>query len=135
MFEDYVDENNETYLSDCPQIFYYETSYLDELKKRQDIFLDSYSYYLKNKTSYAKNILERKTIELEIIDPTFDFRIDQLNMRQQRMKQLMKKIKKISRMPQWKHYFVVTPKDIYTGYINKEMHNSFYKINKLQKDL
>ena len=76
MFEDYVDENNDTYQSECPQIFYYDTSYNEELKKRQDDFLDSYSTYLKNKSASSKNILERKTIELEILDPTFDFTID-----------------------------------------------------------
>ena len=76
MFNDYVDENDEMYQTNCSNIFYFEESYMLELRKRQDDFLDSYSFYLKNKNTYAKNILERKTIELELIDPTFNFQID-----------------------------------------------------------
>lgn len=48
-----------------------------DLKEKQDAFLDSYHKYLQNKkSSMHKNILERKVIELELVDPNFTFFID-----------------------------------------------------------
>jgi hypothetical protein len=52
-----------------------EATYLEELKHKQDDFLDVYSMYLKVHSEFAKNILKRKVIELEVIDPTFDFEL------------------------------------------------------------
>jgi hypothetical protein len=52
-----------------------EATYLEELKHKQDDFLDVYSMYMKVHSEFAKNILKRKVIELEVIDPTFDFEI------------------------------------------------------------
>lgn len=59
--DDYIDE---------------EATYLEELKHKQDDFLDIYSVYLKVHTEFTKNVLRRKAIELEVIDPTFEFDID-----------------------------------------------------------
>ncbi len=52
-----------------------EATYLEELKHKQDDFLDVYSVYLKAHNEFTKNLLKRKAIELEVIDPTFDFEI------------------------------------------------------------
>ncbi|MFC1808494.1 hypothetical protein ACFL3D_00025 [Candidatus Omnitrophota bacterium] len=53
-----------------------EATYLEELKHKQDDFLDVYSMYLHAHSEFAKSLLERKAIELEIIDPTFDFELE-----------------------------------------------------------
>jgi len=47
-----------------------------EMKKKFDSFLDSYSSYLKKKTKMTKSVLERNVIELELIDPSFNFEIE-----------------------------------------------------------
>lgn len=47
-----------------------------EIKLKLDNFLDSYSFYLKERSDVSKRILERKVLELELIDPTFDFSIE-----------------------------------------------------------
>jgi hypothetical protein len=47
-----------------------------EIKLKLDNFLDSYSFYLKKRSGISKRILERKVIELELIDPSFDFNIE-----------------------------------------------------------
>ena len=52
-----------------------EATYLEELKHKKDDFFDVYSMYLKVHSEFAKNILKRKVIELEVIDPTFDFEL------------------------------------------------------------
>lgn len=48
----------------------------EELRVRQNDFLDVYSMYLSVHTSFAKNLLKRKAIELEVLDPSFEFDID-----------------------------------------------------------
>lgn len=47
-----------------------------EIKRRQDTFLDAYAYYLNNKTPIQKCIVQRKAMDLELIDPSFNFTID-----------------------------------------------------------
>ncbi len=47
-----------------------------EVQKKFDKFLDSYAAYLGDKSFLPKSILERSVIELEMVDPSFDFRID-----------------------------------------------------------
>ncbi|MBU1864541.1 MAG: hypothetical protein KKH94_12850 [Candidatus Omnitrophica bacterium] len=51
----------------------YEENHKKEIKKKQDGFLDSYHDYLNDKCFINKSILERKVIELEILDPNFNF--------------------------------------------------------------
>ncbi len=53
-----------------------EATYLEELKHKQDDFLDVYSVYLNYQSEFARNMVKRKAIELEVLDPTFDFEID-----------------------------------------------------------
>jgi len=53
-----------------------DLSYMEELKQKQDDFLDGYLLYLNTQTSFSKNILKRKALELEVIDPTFEFYVD-----------------------------------------------------------
>lgn len=53
-----------------------EATYLEELKHKQDDFLDTYSLYMHYQSEFAKNLVKRKAIELEVLDPTFDFDID-----------------------------------------------------------
>jgi len=77
MYEDYS-ENNKIHSRKINHDIEYECDYdCDrELKKRQDNFLDSYFFYLKEKNTLHKNILERKIVELELVDPNFCFQID-----------------------------------------------------------
>jgi len=75
-YDDDIDKNDSTYPIDCQDMYCFDDSYLLEIKKKQDEFLDTYSHYLKNKNNFTKHILERKVIELELIDPNFDFTID-----------------------------------------------------------
>lgn len=53
-----------------------EQAYEEELNRRQDSFLEAYHVYLTKKTALAKNIVKRKIIEVELIDPSFDFHIE-----------------------------------------------------------
>ena len=56
---------------------YFPEEKLDEaLKKRQDSFLDTYYDYMQHTDSLHKSILKRKVIELELIDPSFNFEIE-----------------------------------------------------------
>ena len=71
MFDEYAHKGNVKHNNICINKYYVD----DEIKKRQDNFLDSYNHYLKHKIPMHKNILERKVIELELIDPTFNFYI------------------------------------------------------------
>ena len=78
MYDEYKDDNNvqheeEAEVYEALDVF---DNYKHELKKRQDNFLDSYYFYLKNKNKEHKSILERKKIELELLDPSFNFEID-----------------------------------------------------------
>lgn len=53
-----------------------ETDYVEELTEKRDEFLDVYNQYMQLHTAFAKNLVKRKAIELEVIDPTFDFEIE-----------------------------------------------------------
>jgi len=49
------------------------------------------------------------------------------------MKNIGRGKKKSNKSQSMKSYFYLSPDDIYTGYINKEMHDSLYKLNKRSK--
>lgn len=46
------------------------------LKDKQNEFLDSFSTYQKKKTPIQKSLLQRKAMDLEILDPNFNFIIE-----------------------------------------------------------
>ena len=52
-----------------------ETDYDNELKKKQNEFLDIYSLYQKTGLSLIKEELLRKAYQLHILDPRFTFHI------------------------------------------------------------
>ncbi len=47
-----------------------------QLKKKFDEFLDNYSVYQDDKSFLPESILKRSIIEIEILDPNFDFNLD-----------------------------------------------------------
>lgn len=47
-----------------------------EVKQKLDEFLDTYGVYLNTQNDFNKNMLKRKTIELEVLDPDFQFDIE-----------------------------------------------------------
>lgn len=47
----------------------------DELQKRQDAFLDAYANFLRRKDNLTESILKRRQMEVELLDPKFDFKI------------------------------------------------------------
>lgn len=77
MYEEY-NENIHSVQHDEEQVYEFsEEKFLSELKMRQDSFLDVLSHYLKNKKdTFVKCVLERKTIELELLDPSFNYTIE-----------------------------------------------------------
>ena len=77
---DKYDDNRKDERYDAPdlelsQFMDEEACYLEELKSKQDDFLDTYAVYLKIQNEFTKNLVQRKAIELEVIDPTFEFDI------------------------------------------------------------
>ena len=67
-------KNTEIY-TEINDLRVYETNE-NEIHKKFDSFLDSYSLYMADKSFLPKSILKRKIIELELIDPSFDFELD-----------------------------------------------------------
>ena len=47
----------------------------DEIRKKQNEFLDVYSLYLKTRTSLVRDELKLKAYELRLLDPTFAFQM------------------------------------------------------------
>ncbi len=47
----------------------------EEVQKKQDEFLDVYSFYLRTKISWVRDELKLKSFELHLLDPTFSFQI------------------------------------------------------------
>ena len=47
----------------------------EELRKKQDEFLDVYSFYLLSRVSWIRDELRLKAYELHLLDPGFSFQI------------------------------------------------------------
>ncbi|MBN1688397.1 MAG: hypothetical protein JW893_04795 [Candidatus Omnitrophica bacterium] len=47
----------------------------EEIKQKQDEFLDVYSLYLKTGVSWVRDELRLKAYELHLLDPSFSFQI------------------------------------------------------------
>lgn len=72
-FRDEVEtEKKETYEAFIDPKIQYE----HELKQKQDDFLDVYSVYLHVQDNLTRSTLKRKALELEILDPSFEFHLD-----------------------------------------------------------
>ncbi len=52
-----------------------ENEFEDELKRKQDEFLDIYSLYLRTGLSWIKEELVRKAYQLHLLDPEFTFHL------------------------------------------------------------
>jgi len=53
-----------------------EKEYLELVRAKQNEFLDSYVEYLDSSDALAKKILKRKALDLEGLDPNFQFIIE-----------------------------------------------------------
>lgn len=52
-----------------------ESDLREEIRKKQDEFLDTYSLYLKTKISWIRDEARLKSYELHLLDPAFTFQI------------------------------------------------------------
>ena len=52
-----------------------ESEYEDELKQRQDEFLDIYSLYQETKLPWVKEELLAKAYQIHLLDPNFTFQV------------------------------------------------------------
>ena len=52
-----------------------ENEFEDELKRKQDEFLDLYSLYLRTDLSWIKEELMQKAYQLHLLDPEFTFQL------------------------------------------------------------
>jgi hypothetical protein len=47
----------------------------EEIQKKQDEFLDVYSFYLITRASWIRDEVKLKAYELHILDPNFNFQV------------------------------------------------------------
>ena len=47
----------------------------EEIGRKQDEFLDVYSFYLSARADWIRNELKLKAYELHLLDPTFNFQV------------------------------------------------------------
>ena len=52
-----------------------ENEFADEVKRKQDEFLDLYSLYLRTDLSWIKEELMQKAYQLHLLDPEFTFHL------------------------------------------------------------
>ncbi|MBI3314307.1 MAG: hypothetical protein HYZ83_08745 [Candidatus Omnitrophica bacterium] len=52
-----------------------ESDLREEVLKKQDEFLDVYSFYLQSRLSWVRDEVRLKAYELHLLDPSFTFQI------------------------------------------------------------